>query len=66
MKFTLKSDTSTHVVERACADCEAYTPAGEMVTKQDGRSICKPCDRKAKDKGAARAQLEFFGQQSLI
>ena len=53
-------------LERGCADCEAYIRATELIEKQDGRLICPRCDNKARNLGAARAQLEMFGQQSLI
>lgn len=52
--------------QRACADCEGYFALGMMREKPDGRVICKPCDRKARNLGARKSQLEMFGQENLF
>lgn len=51
---------------RACSDCNQYALETAMITQKDGRVTCKRCDRAAKDKASDRAQLDFFGQLSLI
>lgn len=51
---------------RSCADCVSYVPVSTMIEQSDGRVICKRCAQSAKDKASDRAQLAFFGQQSLI
>ena len=55
-----------HQPQRACADCFHYAPVPEMKTQPDGRVICAKCVKRIKDASAQRAQLGFFGQQSLI
>lgn len=54
------------VRQRGCSDCNHYYDVSTMITQKDGRVTCKTCDRAAKDKASERAQLAFFGQQSLI
>jgi hypothetical protein len=51
---------------RSCSICFAYAPVVEMIQKTDGRVICEKCDRRIDKLTAKRAQLDLFGQQSLL
>lgn len=46
--------------ERSCADCLAYAPVSQMITKQDGRVICQACQKAIQDKARDKAQPDLF------
>lgn len=55
-----------HLAERSCTDCNAYAPAGDMITMPDSRVICRACYRAIKATGARKAQVRLFEQQESL
>lgn len=49
--------------QRACSDCDDYTPLGDMITKADGRVICSDCETKLNRQQVERAQGDLFVEQ---
>jgi hypothetical protein len=48
---------------RACGDCFAYAPLKDMITKADGRVICRSCQSKLDRLSAEKAQPDLFVEQ---
>lgn len=51
---------------RSCSDCGEYVEVAKMITKPDSRVICVGCDKRVARLTAKKAQINLFGQQSLI
>jgi hypothetical protein len=48
---------------RACADCEEYSHVASMITKSDGRVICRSCQTTLDRLAAEKAQPDLFVEQ---
>lgn len=48
---------------RGCADCDTYCIADTLVTRPDGRRICRTCVENARKLREQRSQLEMFCEQ---
>lgn len=65
----IESEPGIEVTEqpmRACADCNLYAIARNMITMRDGRRVCQTCKNIARAKAERSEQIRLFGQTSIF
>lgn len=51
---------------RACSDCEEYSHVASMITKSDGRVICRTCQTKIDRLAVEKGQPDLFVEQQPL